>query len=376
MPVNKKTAIISLAVVCSVLILIAVIYNGTGIQGVPSNPTTPLSPPPESPSTTPDADLPSNPGATPSPSPTPLDASSPNPETKVVLTNKEKGLSILSNVLRIDLTKYNVTSEENQHSDSSGLTINSVFYTLTATNGNKVTVLVEFTNGKLYMLHVLEVGTLYLSRPAISSSTELAKNFLSNYQTFTSDPIYGELMAPLNNLDVSQNVNITSGNCQLQVYDGNSQRPSFKWYYTYNGVAAEYSKFLSIGFNNGFIEILVDKWQLYKIGSTNVNISEQQAKAIALETTKTYFSNRNLDNDAFDPKNFNESNVKWTALFFIGSLDTDKTHPGGEFTLYPVWRVGVALNRWYGNMYGLEVEIWADNGEIRSTQEAWSMMTP
>lgn len=376
MPVNKKTAIISLAVVCSVLILIAVIYNGTGIQGVPSNPTTPLSPPPESPSTTPDADLPSNPGATPSPSPTPLDASSPNPETKVVLTNKEKGLSILSNVLRIDLTKYNVTSEENQHSDSSGLTINSVFYTLTATNGNKVTVLVEFTNGKLYMLHVLEVGTLYLSRPAISSSTELAKNFLSNYQTFTSDPIYGELMAPLNNLDVSQNVNITSGNCQLQVYDGNSQRPSFKWYYTYNGVAAEYSKFLSIGFNNGFIEILVDKWQLYKIGSTNVNISEQQAKAIALETTKTYFSNRNLDNDAFDHKNFNESNVKWTALFFIGSLDTDKTHPGGEFTLYPVWRVGVALNRWYGNMYGLEVEIWADNGEIRSTQEAWSMMTP
>ena len=371
MPVNKKTALISLAVVCSVLILIAVIYNGTGIQDVPSNPTTPLSPtPPESQSTTPDTYAPSSPEATLPPSPAPLETSSP-----VVLTNKEKGLSILNNVLKIDLTKYNITSEENQHSDASGLTTNSIFYTLTA-NGNKVTVLVEFAYGKLYMLHVLEVGALYLTRPAIRSSTELAKNFLSNYQTFTSDPIYGELMASLNNLDVSQNVNITSGNCQLQVYDGNSQRPSFKWYYTYNGVAAEYSKFLSIGFNNGFIEILVDKWQLYKIGSNNVNISEQQAKAIALETTKTYFSNRNLDNDAFDPKNFNESNVKWTALFFIGSLDTDNAHPGGEFTLYPVWRVGVALNRWYGNMYGLEVEIWADNGEIRSTQEAWSMMTP
>ena len=386
MPLNKKPILISLVAVCSILILTAaIIYGSMSTQDNPSNPRAPLSQPPESSPATPDTNLPSNPATTPSPSPsapspspspTPSETSSSNPETKSVLTNKEKGLSMLTNVLRIDLTKYNVTSEENQYADASGSTINSVFYILTPTIGNRVTVLVEFTNGKLYTINVLEVGALYLTRPAISSSTELAKNFLSYYQTFTGDPIYGDLMASLNNLDITQKDNITYGNCQLQVTEGNSQRPWFKWYYTYNGIEAEYSKVLSIGFNNGFVYMFIDKWQLYKIGSTNVTISESQAKAIALKTTKAYFSNGNMDSDAFETKNFNESNVKWTSLFFIGSLDTDETHFGGEFTLYPVWRLGVALNRWYGNMYGLEVEVWADNGEIRSTHEAWSMMTP
>jgi cobalamin biosynthesis Mg chelatase CobN len=41
-----------------------------------------------------------------------------------------------------------------------------------------------------------------------------------------------------------------------------------------------------------------------------------------------------------------------------------------------VWRVGVALDKWYGNMYGVEVDIWADTGTVRSVQEAWSMMPP
>jgi hypothetical protein len=42
--------------------------------------------------------------------------------------------------------------------------------------------------------------------------------------------------------------------------------------------------------------------------------------------------------------------------------------------LYPVWRVGVALDQWYGNMYGVEVDIWVDTKEIRTIEEAWGLM--
>lgn len=44
--------------------------------------------------------------------------------------------------------------------------------------------------------------------------------------------------------------------------------------------------------------------------------------------------------------------------------------------LFPVWRVGVQLDKWYGNLYGLQVDIWADTGQIRNVEEAWSSMTP
>ncbi len=39
-------------------------------------------------------------------------------------------------------------------------------------------------------------------------------------------------------------------------------------------------------------------------------------------------------------------------------------------------RVGVALNKWYDQMYGVQVDIWADTGEIRNIQEAWSTLPP
>ena len=77
-----------------------------------------------------------------------------------------------------------------------------------------------------------------------------------------------------------------------------------------------------------------------------------------------------------EDKNFNESNVRWASLIFDYSLGANKPRSEDPLMLYPVWRVGIALNKWYGYMYGIEVDIWADTGEIRYVQEAWSTMPP
>jgi parallel beta-helix repeat protein len=308
----------------------------------------------------------------PSPSPTPTPA-----PTAALTVLQQKGLTILKDVVGIDTSRYVVTAEENQYTDPSGIAMVNVFYTLTS-SGGKVTALLEFTSGKPMMLQMLDIiGPLYLTAPQASvNAAELAQAFLSKYQAYTGDAVYGQLSHMLDGVDLSQNISKTQGNAVLEVVNGDGERPSFKWYYTANGAIAPYSKFIALGFRNGFLDAFVDKWQLYQIGSNNVNISEQQAKTLALEAAKAHLSNIKLDNDTFSPENFGEKNIRWTALIFDSALSTDGTHGGGSLTLYPVWRVGVALDKWYGNMYGVEVDIWADTGGVRSVQEAWSMMPP
>jgi hypothetical protein len=105
-------------------------------------------------------------------------------------------------------------------------------------------------------------------------------------------------------------------------------------------------------------------------------VSEEEAIAIALEAAKTYVKDLNLTVYGFEEQNVNETNIRWTSLVFDNSLYTsDMRNAGDPLSLYPVWRVGVALDQWYGNMYGVEVDIWADTKEVRSVEEAWSLMS-
>ena len=63
-------------------------------------------------------------------------------------------------------------------------------------------------------------------------------------------------------------------------------------------------------------------------------------------------------------------------MFFDNSLDASKPRNEDTLMLYPVWRVGVALNRWYDHLYGLEVDVWADTKEVKQIQEAWATISP
>ena len=300
------------------------------------------------------------------------------PSTKAVeVTNQRKGLSILSNVVGLDLTKYTMTAEETQvDSQASYLGVipqENVVYDLTS-NDSKLKALYTFADGNLQMIHVLENEGSPHTTSAVTNARELAQDFLSNYQVYTQESFYGELNSLLDDVDASKNATKNDGNTQLEVsaIDGYT---TFKWTYTFNGVIAP-SKFVALGFNNGFLTAFVDYWQVYKMGSTNVFLSEKEAIAIALETAKDYFWSLKLEEVALDSENFNESNVRWTALIFDNSLEAGKPRSEDRLELYPVWRVGIALDKWYGQMYGIQVDIWADTREVRCVQEAWSTLPP
>lgn len=293
------------------------------------------------------------------------------------ITPRQKGLAVLGDVIGLDLTKYNVATEENSQylpSLSTPLREN-ILYNLNSANSNLRTIQ-TFVNGNLQGIFVLENdGTPNLSKTGYSiDAVENAQEFLSNYQTYTGKQIFGELGTSLNNVDASRNLTKTFENKALEVtaYGDDSH---FKWYYTANGAAALYTKVVSIGFRDGFMTSFIDNWDLYSIGSTNVNLSKEEAVSIALDTAKEHSWTVQLDEDALDPSNFNEKrSVSWTTLAFDGSFDADKIRSENVLELFPVWRVGIVLNKVYGELYGIEVDIWADTKEVRSVKEEYSQL--
>ena len=243
---------------------------------------------------------------------------------------QEKGLSTLNSVLNIDLAKYSVTAK----TDSSDTEIPFAYFGVIPQEGvayslnsedSKLKMQYTFGNGKLQMMQVLEKeGALSLSKASTNTDDiELAKDFLTNYQNYTSNDLFGELKSTLNNLTPGKNESKTTGNIALEMNTYNDYT-HFKWYYTSNGAKAPYTKYITLVFKNGFLSTFVDNWQYFNVGSTKINLSEEEAISIALNTAKEYAHSLKLDDYEFKATSINQSNVRWTSLLLDNSLNTSK----------------------------------------------------
>jgi hypothetical protein len=297
------------------------------------------------------------------------------------ISNKDTGLLTLNTAIGLDLTKYSVTTKETD-SNQSNLGIlpqEDIQYDLISSD-NVLKILSTFVDGKMQILYVLENrGTPNkMSSDASTNAVDMAKDFLYKYdylykcQLISANSPYGEFESSIEGLDARKNVTKTLGDTQLEVTT-TGETTTFKWTYISNGVIAP-SKVVALCFEKGFLKYFVDKWNFYDIGTTNINVSKEKAIDIALQTAKTYNWSIKVDDDSLTVQNFNESNVRWTSLIFDDSLDAAAARNKDLLTVYPVWRVGIALDKWYGQLYGIQVDVWADSGEVRCVQEAWSSL--
>lgn len=294
-------------------------------------------------------------------------------------TLQEKGLTSLNLAFNLDLTKYSVSTKAYPSDPSVAyfgvVPQESVGYSLTSEN-SKLKLQYTFGNGKIQMIQVLEKeGTPSLTKATSSDTVEAAKNFLISYQNYTANPLFGDLKNTLTDLRSGRNVTKTTGDITLEMntYDDYTH---FKWYYSSNGAIAPYTKYITMVFKDGFLTDFVDNWQFFNVGSTSINLSEKEAITIALNAAKEHAHNTKLDNYGFEEANLNESNVRFASLIFDNSLSATNPRSKDTLELYPTWRIGIALDKWYGQLYGIQVNIWADNKEIRSIQEAWSSVPP
>lgn len=86
------------------------------------------------------------------------------------ITTQQKAVAVMKDVVGLDLTKYNVTTEEhNQNPPYLGSVLQeNVLYNLNSDN-SKVKAFYTFANGNLQGIYVLEnKGTPSLTKPAVS----------------------------------------------------------------------------------------------------------------------------------------------------------------------------------------------------------------
>ncbi|MCL2685784.1 MAG: PKD domain-containing protein [Candidatus Bathyarchaeota archaeon] len=294
------------------------------------------------------------------------------------LTPQQKALTLTTEVLRFDTTKYEIHVENYERSAEMGyLSVvpqHIVAYTLTSNHENGFRLSYTFANNNLQMITIYKDGSAQ-ARSNYFIDVDVAKDFLAKYQNYAGNSLYNRLGSIIPVDSIPGNVTVSSEDIVLEI-TLTEDSTLFKWYYAVNGAEAPYSKFVSLEVGRGVLIAFVDNWHLYPVGSTCVGLSRDEALAVALEAARSHVWSLDVEASSLSVDNFNEDSVRWEGLVFMGSLNADSTRSEYLLELYPVWRFGIALDKWYGYMYGVEVDVWADTGEVRRVHEAWSSILP
>ncbi len=130
-------------------------------------------------------------------------------------------------------------------------------------------------------------------------------------------------------------------------------------------------------YRDGFLKTFIDTWDLHKIGSTKISLSERQAENIAMESAKTYTWTIGAGDQIITINNFNVTKPVVKQLMFSQVGNANNARDSDQLALYPMWHIGVGLDKYYpGNVYGIYVDIWADTGQIKDIYEAFSTLPP
>jgi hypothetical protein len=296
------------------------------------------------------------------------------------ITNQQKALEICNNVLGFNSNDYSVMVNDYLPTPQTQylgvVPQENLLYHLSSGKSN-ISILYTYAKDNLQVIQILSNNNGdKTSKSAVASNLATAENFLNKYQEYTNDLLYGNLRSTLNNVDFKSNTTKVFANFVLETINLEDGTTNFKWYYTANSATAPYSKFIAIGTKNGELTAFVNNWNVYAIGSTEVKISIEQAINIALAKAKEYDWSVPIDASSLASNNLNSNNIRFANLTFDDSIGVNSQRNQDVLALYPVWHIGVALDKWYGYLYGIEIDIWADNGQIRSTEEAWSTLPP
>jgi hypothetical protein len=271
-----------------------------------------------------------------------------------------KILAFLRDVVYLDMAKYYATLESNTveyRSDWGGIVEEILKYSLTY-QGSKLDVTLRFRNTTMssYYLHVIE-GTPYYSQLQPTSLLDAAENLLERYQTYSGASHLETMRNMLKTVDEIGYFETTLGNVKLIIStEGNNVKIQFV--YTSNDVDFQ-SKSVVLTFDNyGFLQSLSDDWSLFRVGSTEVNISKEEAITTAIEYAENY---------SWIVKG--EIINNFTLVEESASAELWPHTREELLALIPYWYVTIYLDRVYPErVERLAVGIWADTGEVSICQ--------
>lgn len=280
-----------------------------------------------------------------------------------ILTAQDKTLVLIEDVLPFDSKQYSIVLRTYSVPELPDLGVTQPVYgeqeVLTyalESNDSTVDVICTIQNNILTACSAYVVkGPVIIDRQ-YSNVTDAATSFLQKYESYTKMDST-EMIDMLSKVDSTENATITSGTLKLIVTHQDLSGTwfgdviSFRWVHTFNG--CDYLA-IEVDFRDGVFSGLIDHRQLYAIGDTSVNISEEQAIKIALETIKNYSYSMS---DDWNVTGFDVIEDKAVANLWPQRKEAN--------ILYPAWSVILPLDGvWPGSVRELLVVIWAGSGEV------------
>jgi DNA-binding transcriptional ArsR family regulator len=270
-------------------------------------------------------------------------------------TPTDKVLAVLRDVVQLDMTQYKTTllsDDVEYRSDLGGVIEEIARYTLTS-NDSRVDVALRFRNSHFsrYQLFVDEGSPIY-AQPQSTDALTAAKSILGRYQFYSGDSYLEDVSNLLSSANGTQSNQTTLNNAKL-IITTSGDNEEVMVLYTENGI--DFSpKSVSFTFEGGVLKELLDGWFLFSVGSTTVNVSSDEAIAIARDYVKNFAWNANGVRVA----NFTVLDTPVSAMFH-------PTTRGENLALIPYWYVTLYLDKVYpGGINRIGVGVWADTGEV------------
>ncbi|HTY75743.1 MAG TPA: winged helix-turn-helix domain-containing protein [Candidatus Nanoarchaeia archaeon] len=268
---------------------------------------------------------------------------------------------IIKDVIQIDVSKYPQTILESNtaqiRTDLGGV-IEEIFTYKIANTQSSFDLTLTFRNGHFWQFVLTqEEGypnyPMIYTQPQSGDILQATKDLINRYKSVDNDTYLdqaAELLAVSNETANDQTLGNTK--LSLSIFGANSEAMLM---YTENGTDFK-AKSLHVVLANYVVTSFTDDWFLYNVGSTQVNVSQDQAILIAKNAAKTFSWNAN----GTQVTNFQILDNPISVIFY--------PHPKtGYLTLYPYWVVTLYLDKAYpGDVNQLSVGIWADTGKVEA----------
>ncbi|MDR1991978.1 MAG: winged helix-turn-helix domain-containing protein [Nitrososphaerota archaeon] len=274
--------------------------------------------------------------------------------------NTNKAVGLLQDVAQIDTSKYVVKLLDNtlQHRNDIDVAEEVIKYSLAS---GQSTLDAEFrfrdNHFSFYELRLNYDSQLYTKAQVNGIGIlQTAKNTIDAYKTYSGDEYIDEMSRLLDTVNQTGNTVVTAGNMKLQITI-KGESAEFFWMYTENGIEFN-AKCLRMVFQGRILLSLMDGYFFFTVGSTELNLNEQQAVAAARDYIKTL----TWDIDGEKTSGFSSNGAPVYIELF--------PHPrGNSLALVPYWYVVLPLDKTYpGGINRVVVGIFADNGETADVQ--------
>ncbi len=265
-------------------------------------------------------------------------------------------IAFLRDVIQIDVTKYHATLLSNTvevRSDLGGVVEEILRYSLTSSD-SKADVVFRFRNNELsmYQANLLE-GSLVYAQPQPYSVVDAARNLLGRLKAFEGASYFDDMGNMLAQVNGTESTEIAQNETKLTV-SVSGDTTDVQWFYSANGVDFT-PKGVYMNYENGVLKELTDGWFLLKIGSTQLNVSSDQAVELARNAVKGFTWKA-------------EDGTSVSAFTVLDSPVSVVFHPTQReeyLTLVPYWYVTLYLDKVYpGGVNRIGVGVWADTGKV------------